>query len=60
MGFPAAIEGYFKHSINNIFRIIPGCRLSIAYFSEFISDIIGITILAIMLIINLKQAKMAG
>ena len=60
IGLSAAIEGYFKHSINNIFRIILAVGSVLLISPEFISDIIGITILAIMLIINLKQAKMAG
>ena len=59
IGLSAAIEGYFKHSINNIFRIILAVGSVLLISPEFISDIIGITILAIMLIINLKQAKMA-
>ncbi|KGQ46447.1 TRAP transporter permease [Gallibacterium anatis] len=60
IGLSAAIEGYFKHSINNIFRIILAVGSVLLISPEFISDIIGITILAIMLIINLKQAKMVG
>ncbi|MFU2133346.1 TRAP transporter permease [Gallibacterium anatis] len=60
IGLSAAIEGYFKHSINNIFRIILAVGSVLLISPEFISDIIGITILAIMLIINLKQAKMMG
>lgn len=60
IGLSAAIEGYFKHSINNIFRIILAVGSVLLISPEFISDIIGITILAIMLIINLKQVKMAG
>lgn len=60
IGLSAAIEGYFKHRINNIFRIILAVGSVLLISPEFISDIIGITILAIMLIINLKQAKMAG
>lgn len=60
IGLSAAIEGYFKHSINNIFRIILAVGSVLLISPEFISDIIGITILAIILIINLKQAKMMG
>ncbi|MFU2144127.1 TRAP transporter permease [Gallibacterium anatis] len=60
IGLSAAIEGYFKHSINNIFRIILAVGSVLLISPEFISDIIGITILAIMLIINLKQVKMVG
>ena len=60
IGLSAAIEGYFKHSINNIFRIILAVGSVLLISPEFISDIIGITILAIILIINLKQAKMVG
>lgn len=60
IGLSAAIEGYFKHSINNIFRIILAVGSVLLISPEFISNIIGITILAIMLIINLKQAKMVG
>lgn len=60
IGLSAAIEGYFKHSINNIFRIILAVGSVLLIYPEFISDIIGITILAIMLIINLKQVKMVG
>ncbi len=60
IGLSAAIEGYFKHSINNIFRIILAVGSVLLISPEFISDIIGITILAIILIINRNQAKMMG
>ncbi|WKS99919.1 TRAP transporter permease [Gallibacterium salpingitidis] len=55
IGLSAAVEGYFKHNINPVFRVILAIGSVLLISPEFISDIIGIVILAVMLLINLKQ-----
>ncbi|OBX02388.1 C4-dicarboxylate ABC transporter permease [Gallibacterium genomosp. 3] len=55
IGLSAAVEGYFKHNINMVFRIILAIGSVLLISPEFISDIVGIVILLIMLFINLKQ-----
>ncbi|MFC0323790.1 TRAP transporter permease [Gallibacterium melopsittaci] len=55
IGLSAAVEGYFKHNINPLFRIILAIGSVLLISPEFISDIVGIVILLIMLFINIKQ-----
>lgn len=57
IGLSAAVEGYFKHTIHPLLRIILAIGSILLISPEFISDIVGITILVIILLINLKQAK---
>ncbi|MDG6894159.1 TRAP transporter permease [Volucribacter amazonae] len=57
LGLSAAVEGYFKHPMNGLQRLILAIGSFMLIVPETITDIIGIVLVAIIIFFNLRQHK---
>lgn len=57
IGLSAAIEGYFKTSLNPLWRLILGIGALLLIIPETYTDIVGIIVVLLMFVLNWKKSQ---